>query len=110
MGIPKEILNTKVSKYNTNVYVDKCMVCNLQPKKGDIPLETHHIKPQRDSDHNGFIGSTHKNTSSNLVTLCTKCHRMIEIPYYNKKLVINGWKSSSQGPILDYTFIKVKKN
>ena len=45
--------------------MDECQICG---KKG--PLETHHIKEQKDADENGMIGTHHKNISHNLVNLC----------------------------------------
>jgi DNA mismatch repair protein MutS len=71
----KHFLSTKKSNYNGKYYVDSCVSC----KKKDLSkLESHHIKPQRDSDENGFIGTMHKNIPSNLIDICEDCHDKID--------------------------------
>ena len=92
MNIDPQILQTKKSHYNNELFMDKCSICG---KEG---VDTHHIKPQEDADINNYIGSMHKNTMSNLVVLCEECH----IKTHHGNLNINGYKQTSQGPILDY--------
>lgn len=62
------VVETKMSKYNKNVYVDKCEKCGSR-----INLQTHHKKPQCIAK-NGIIEGQHKNIKANLMVLCVKCH------------------------------------
>ena len=74
---PELIVSDKVSKYNKNLFVSRCMICSYAPVKDtDKPLETHHIVFQKDADVNGFIENSHvhKNHKTNLCTLCAACH------------------------------------
>ena len=100
----KEILGesklqtTKKSKYNSKVFMDKCEICLHKPKPNEIPLETHHINPQKDTDSRGFLlkldkSHTHKNKAGNLVTLCYECHDKIDV----EDLYIYGYKDTSKG-------------
>lgn len=104
MNIPEEVVSTKQSKYNSNLFNKECSICKKIPKQ-EKELEVHHIKEQRTADSNGFIGHMHKNKLSNLVYLCCKCHRQIDRYYYGKKLIINGYKLTNEGLVLDYHFI-----
>ena len=50
------IKNTnKKSKYNNKLFMKRCSVCNHKPKQNEIPLETHHILPQKNASANGYI-------------------------------------------------------
>jgi len=72
--IRKDIIGDKgirKSRYNSNKYIDKCEIC------GKPATETHHLKPQKLSDENGFIEHVNKNISSNLIGVCEKCHNKI---------------------------------
>jgi hypothetical protein len=82
--------------------MDKCNICNHQPKESEIPLETHHILFQKDfidginiNDNKYHIN---KNQKSNLVVLCHKCHDLID----GKKIVINGWIDTNSKNKLDW--------
>ena len=44
------------------------------------------------------------NHGSNLVGLCYRCHDQV----HNNKIVINGWRSTSKGRILDWRKVKKK--
>jgi len=66
--IPTNLVEPKISKYNSEVYVSSCSIC------GDVATETHHIKQQKDADENGYIGDIHKDSKANLVVLCESCH------------------------------------
>jgi len=66
-----DILTTKQSRYNKNLYMDKCENCEETDKS---KLHTHHIQHQADADENGMINGNHKNKKSNLKVLCIKCH------------------------------------
>jgi 5-methylcytosine-specific restriction endonuclease McrA len=62
------IVSTKSSRYNTNLFVDKCEKCGST--KG---LHTHHIRPQHKAV-NGIIEGQSKNIKENLMVLCEVCH------------------------------------
>ena len=95
-GIDEQILKDKVSKYNSEVYVDKCAVCK------DIDAEdVHHINFQCNANENKIIdGYIQKDVKSNLVPLCKSCH----IRVHNSDLTINGWIQTGEGIQLDYSF------
>lgn len=63
------ILPVKTSRYNSNVYIDKCCKCGTTQN-----LETHHIRHQKEADSDGFIEHFHKDSKHNLMVLCDKCH------------------------------------
>lgn len=87
------VATSSQSVYNKNVYMKECKVC------GDKASEVHHITQQKEADQNGYIGSFHKNDKFNLVALCEKCHNSV----HHGNLVIHGYKSTSDGVILDYS-------
>lgn len=95
------IINSGRSRYNKKKIVDHCEVCGHKPKRGQIPLDTHHINEQRNCDEGGFVNNKHfhKNKNYNLVSLCKDCHRKID----TQELIIRGYKSSTSGIFLDYT-------
>lgn len=72
----ESIVATKTSRYSTKVYVDECVKC-----KSTQNLHTHHLKEQHLSDDQGFIGITPKNSSSNLIVVCNKCHAQIHLEH-----------------------------
>lgn len=88
-GQPSEILSTKTSRYNSNVYVHACAKCGSTEN-----LHTHHIVPQREADSNGLIeGRYPKNAEFNLEILCEKCHQehhscenktLLNVPKHNQ--------------------------
>jgi len=94
----KNFLNTKKSTYSSSVYMDKCSICNNECD------EVHHITEQQYANKKGIIEDKqiHKNHKSNLLPVCSKCHDNI----HNNNIVINGYKQSSDGIILD---VKIKK-
>jgi DNA mismatch repair protein MutS len=97
--------SSKKSRYNKKFILKECFICKYKPKINEIPLETHHIQEQKNTDKNGFILSKnhiHKNHISNLVSLCHKCHDKID----TKEIQIKGYKNTSKGPMLDYQIIK----
>lgn len=74
-NLNSELVSTKKSKYNSNVYVDTCSRCGKTSKQTGEPLHTHHKHHQVQADRNGMIDSRfHKNTTYNLEVLCRKCH------------------------------------
>jgi DNA mismatch repair protein MutS len=86
------ILTTKKSQYNKEIFMDECKMCF---KKCD-DLETHHIKDQQFADKNNMIDGHHKNVKHNLVPLCKGCHLKVT----NGEVVMDGWKKTNQGKIL----------
>jgi DNA mismatch repair protein MutS len=99
--IKKEIDYKKSrSRYNKAVQLEKCQVCDWRPEMGDIPLETHHINAQKDCKDKKVIGKEYlgMNEVYNLVSLCQKCHDEVD----RKNLIINGYKETSNGAVLDY--------
>jgi DNA mismatch repair protein MutS len=94
-----DLYSNKISNYNTNLYMDKCQICNHQPKSKEIPLETHHIIFQKDFINGINQNKFHiqKNHRANLVVLCNKCHDKID----TNEIIINGWNDSNKN-YLDY--------
>ena len=100
--------NIKKSRYNKNLLITKCDICESKDK-----LETHHIEFQKNTDKYGFIlnkdkNHIHKDHISNLVILCSKCHDKI----HNNLIVINGYEETAKGNILKFEIVKKssKKN
>jgi DNA mismatch repair protein MutS len=90
---------SKISKYNNQLYLEECEIC-----KSKLKLETHHIIFQKDFNEMGLNKSKfylQKNNLSNLVTLCSGCHDEID----RGNIIINGWKETSNGRIIDYNII-----
>lgn len=78
---PELIVSDKISKYNKNLFVSRCMICSYTPNKNtDKPLETHHIIFQKDADEFGYLENSHvhKNHKNNLCTLCAACHDEVD--------------------------------
>ena len=71
------ILDPKKSRYNKLVYTDKCSMCGYKSDSENRGVDTHHIKEQNMADGNGMIETFHKNSSFNLVPLCSSCHHRI---------------------------------
>ena len=90
------LLNPKKSHFNAQVFVHDCGIC--REKAEDV----HHIKFQCMANENKII-ETHivKDTKSNLVPLCKKCHNDV----HSGNLNINGWIQTSNGIKLDYNYI-----
>jgi DNA mismatch repair protein MutS len=102
--IPDLVVDKK-SNYNSELYMDKCQICEFQPKKMEIPLETHHITFQKDFINGVNADKFHikKNQKSNLVVLCSKCHDLID----QNKIIVNGWIESNNNK-LDWEYIDSK--
>jgi len=98
----------KKSRYNRNLFIQKCSVCGSIPKDNEIPLETHHINFQRNCNSMGFINGKnyiHKNHKSNLVILCYKCHDKID----NGLIEIDGYVDTNEGKELNLIINEYKK-
>ena len=90
----KKIMNTEVSNYNNKLVLDKCQVCHYTPQeKKDIPLETHHINMQCESDKKGYHGIHHMNELHNLVALCKECHQKV----HKDEIIIEGYTYTDSG-------------
>lgn len=88
-----DILHKKIpkkSRYNAKVLKDSCQICGTS----GVQLDTHHIHYQSDAHENI------KNKKANLVVLCKTCHD----EEHNGILTIRGWKDTSKGVVLDYSF------
>jgi DNA mismatch repair protein MutS len=103
-----EILENKKSKYNSELHIDKCYICNdcgISKKYNEV-LEVHHIIYQSQfKDKKCIIDDkkhVKKNNKSNLVTLCTYHHDNV----HNNKIIINGWLNTTNGIKLDYEIKK----
>jgi DNA mismatch repair protein MutS len=97
----KDIVNDKKSNYNSAIHMTECVICKITPKKNEIPLESHHIDFQKNTDEDGFILTKkhkHKNHYTNLVVLCHKCHNDID----TGELIIDGYKKTAHGKKLIY--------
>ena len=104
----EDLVPTKKSKYNTQIYLGYCAIPNC-PNSAEL---THHIKFQSDSQFTRiFIEHLQKNHKSNLLPLCRQCHdRLHTEKVGNLKLVIKGYKMTSNGPQLDYEqFVVLRK-
>ena len=73
---------------------DKCTICNKQTE------EVHHIEEQHLANSEGMINHYHKNKLFNLVQLCHNCHQEV----HNGNLVIKGYRQTSEGIELDYSY------
>ena len=93
LNVEDAVVPDNKSKYNAQVYVDKCGVCDA------VAEDVHHIKFQSTADADDIIdGHIDKNVESNLVPLCKKCHTDV----HNNKLQIDGYKQTSKGIKLQY--------
>jgi len=96
LGQSQQLLEPKKSHYNTQVFVHDCSIC--QQKAEDV----HHIKFQCTANDNNIIDShIVKDTKSNLVPLCKKCHNEV----HNGSLEISGYIQTSYGIKLDYKYL-----
>jgi len=105
VGENNDILPTKQSKYSTNVYLDACQICHQKntTKKNLGVLDTHHITSQHQCKVNGFaIGGQTVHDDSNLIILCKRCHYAA----HHNRLLIRGYKQSSNGRIIDFEILK----
>ena len=80
--------NTKKTKYNKDIYMEKCDLCDSKKH-----LETHHIYHQRDFNNDIHNDKFHvlKNDKCNLIVLCRKCHDKLhdgKITIEPKKMIL----------------------
>ena len=102
------LIEPKISNYNSKLYVDYCIICknNDIEKKKDEVLHTHHINEQCNFDKNKLLHHKQKDHLDNLVVLCEKHHNEV----HNGQLVISGYKHTNMGKILEYSYLKKKRN
>jgi DNA mismatch repair protein MutS len=104
LDIPDTLLKPRKSKYNANVIIDTCQICN---KPGE---DVHHIHEQCSADADQQIQSGelkhHKNIEANLVVLCKRCHINTHHWIDGTQIRIQGYKMTTQGRKLDYTIEK----
>ena len=95
LNIDENFLEENKSHFNSKILIDNCKICDTKA------TEVHHIKFQSEANEDNMINHIHKNNKSNLVSLCDKCHNDV----HNNDLVINGYKQTSDGVILDYKYL-----
>jgi DNA mismatch repair protein MutS len=96
MNINPELLTTKKSRYNQDVYMHKCLICEGKAE------HSHHIDFQCTADENNFIDHYHKNIDANIVPLCRPCHTKVHNKVNGKQYFIKGYVETSDGRRLDY--------
>ena len=87
LGVMELLKQKKRSKYNKNLYLSKCALCD------EYVDEVHHIKAQESANEHGQIEHFHQNHRFNLIPLCSKHHKMV----HEGKIVISGFVMSSEG-------------
>lgn len=107
---PNELLVNKTSKYNSDIFIDKCEVCSKKVKDVNELIgyfDTHHINFQKDCK-DGFVKKKpylKMNSKANLIVLCKKCHYDV----HHNNLEIKGYDVTSDGRKLKFKFLN-KKN
>ena len=87
LGDVELLKQKKRSKYNKNLYLSKCALCD------EYVEEVHHINAQENANEHGHIEHFHQNHRYNLIPLCAKHHKMV----HDGKITINGFVMSSEG-------------
>ncbi len=88
----KSLTQQKRSRYNKNLYITKCALC-------DKPVEdVHHITQQHLANEAGMIGAMNKNHKYNLIPLCKRHHKLV----HEEKIHISGFFMTSKGLKLHY--------
>ena len=101
MGEYIKPVTEKTSNYNSRLVVKKCAICDYSPSgENSKELETHHITFQKDCIDGKLKSKQYleKNALYNLVVLCRKCHQKV----HSNKIVVNGYKDTSDGVILNF--------
>jgi DNA mismatch repair protein MutS len=103
MGVTDDILPNKTSRYNSQIYINRCAI----PECTSEAVDTHHIKFQSMANEQGFIGHLQKNHKSNLIPLCKSCHQMVHNDQPSEwRYNIQGYKMTTSGAQLDYAKVK----
>lgn len=103
LNTANQVLVNKQSKYNSNVYVDACQICNKKYNpngKYTNDLDVHHINFQKDCI-NGFSKVKpylSKNSKANLIVLCKECHHNV----HDGQIFIGGYLETSSGRKVNY--------
>ena len=98
------ILEQKTSKYNSDIYMDKCTICNKN--SNESILDVHHIIYQENFDNNKNYDHYKKDDLNNLVVLCKEHHQDV----HANKLKIYGYTKTIDGERkLKYEFVESKK-
>jgi DNA mismatch repair protein MutS len=82
----------KSSKYNKNLIITKCAIC--QKPVDDV----HHIKEKQSANKDGFIDHFHQNHKYNLIPLCKQHHKDV----HDGKIIISGFFMTDKGLQLAY--------
>ena len=90
-----ELLTSKTSNYNGNLFMNKCTICGYDGSS--YPLDSHHIKYQQFFDKQNI----EKDKLSNLVVLCKKHHDEV----HNNEINIDGYIDTIKGKKLNYNFV-----
>lgn len=93
LGTESQMLSTKSSRYNVDVYLDHCYVCSTTND-----LHCHHIVFQQKFKQSDASFSFHKNDKKNLCVLCANCHQKL----HQNEIEIEGWMMTSNGPQLKH--------
>ena len=101
VGTGEELVRSKRSAYNGDLYVDECAICGK--KSG---LDVHHISSQKYADCNDTIDYYHKNHLANLVVLCEQHHQDV----HNGLIIVRGWLDTVVGRKLDWEEDKKKED
>jgi len=88
----KRLSRQKRSKYNKELYLGKCALCDANVD------DVHHIAEQKEADESGHIDHFHKNHKYNLIPLCKKHHTMV----HEGKIMISGFVMTNEGLKLHY--------
>jgi DNA mismatch repair protein MutS len=113
--IGTHIIKPKQSRYNAEVWMHKCIICNITGEEiKPANLETHHIHQQKDANACGVINIAdelliNKNSKGNLIVVCRGCHQRIHA--FNDTgfgIKLMEWKFTSNGPRIEYD--NVQKN
>ena len=97
LELPKHLLKTKTSPYNSSLYVDRCSVCDSPAQ------ETHHIKYQVEWRNRENVFQ--RDAIHNLAPLCSACHDA----QHHGQLQIQGYVETSEGRELVFSDKTEKK-
>ena len=88
----KKLSKQKRSKYNKELYLTKCALCEESVE------DVHHIQEQHLANESGHIDHFHKNHKYNLIPLCKKHHQMVHVG----EITISGFVMTNEGLKLHY--------
>lgn len=88
----KEITKKSKSRYNANIIVAQCALCENKA------LDVHHIAPKHQANQQGHINHFHKNHRYNLLPLCEKHHKMV----HEGQIIISGFHMTDEGLKVHY--------